>query len=52
MNVKNFLMKEKRRKYALVKAFDFEKAAQFRDRIKAMKASRIYEETVASRTGG
>jgi excinuclease ABC subunit B len=34
------------------KAFDFEKAAQFRDRIKGMKASRIYEETVASRTGG
>ena len=34
------------------KAFDFEKAAQFRDRIKAIKATRIYEETVASRTGG
>ncbi|MDQ2773807.1 MAG: excinuclease ABC subunit UvrB [Acidobacteriota bacterium] len=34
------------------KAFDFEKAAQFRDRIKAMKTSRIYEETVTSRTGG
>ncbi len=34
------------------KAFDFEKAAQFRDRIKAMRANRIYEEAVTSRTGG
>jgi excinuclease ABC subunit B len=33
------------------KAFEFEKAAQFRDRIKALKASGIYEEAVATRTG-
>jgi excinuclease ABC subunit B len=37
---------------AAAKAFDFEKAAQFRDRIKAMKANRIYEETAASRPAG
>ena len=34
------------------KAFDFEKAAQFRDRIKALKAKTIYEEAVTSRPGG
>ena len=34
------------------KAFDFEKAAQFRDRIKALKAKTIYEEAVAGRPGG
>jgi excinuclease ABC subunit B len=33
------------------KVFEFEKAAQFRDRIKALKGSGIYEETVANRTG-
>jgi excinuclease ABC subunit B len=33
------------------KAFDFEKAAQFRDRMKALKASAIYEEAVAPRPG-
>ncbi|MBV8895362.1 MAG: UvrB/UvrC motif-containing protein, partial [Acidobacteriaceae bacterium] len=33
------------------KAFDFEKAAQFRDRMKALKASALYEETAASRPG-
>jgi excinuclease ABC subunit B len=33
------------------KAFDFEKAAQFRDRMKALKASTIYEEATASRPG-
>ncbi len=33
------------------KIFEFERAAQFRDRIKALKASGIYEEAVASRTG-
>ena len=34
------------------KAFEFEKAAQFRDRMKALKASSVYEESsVASRTG-
>jgi len=33
------------------KIFEFEKAAQFRDRIKALKAGVIYEETVATRTG-
>ncbi|MBV8707399.1 MAG: excinuclease ABC subunit UvrB [Acidobacteriaceae bacterium] len=33
------------------KIFEFEKAAQFRDRIKALKAGGIYEETVATRTG-
>jgi excinuclease ABC subunit B len=30
------------------KAFEFEKAAQFRDRMRALKASNIYEEAVAS----
>jgi excinuclease ABC subunit B len=34
------------------KAFDFEKAAQFRDRMKALKASGVYEEATASRPGG
>jgi excinuclease ABC subunit B len=33
------------------KLFDFEKAAQFRDRMKALKASTIYEEATASRPG-
>jgi excinuclease ABC subunit B len=33
------------------KAFDFERAAQFRDRMKALKASAIYEETAAIRPG-
>jgi len=33
------------------KIFEFEKAAQFRDRIKALKAGVIYEETVTTRTG-
>jgi len=33
------------------KVFEFEKAAQFRDRIKALKESGIYEEAVANRTG-
>ncbi|HEY1215833.1 MAG TPA: excinuclease ABC subunit UvrB [Bryobacteraceae bacterium] len=33
------------------KVFEFEKAAQFRDRIKALKASGIYEEAVANRPG-
>jgi excinuclease ABC subunit B len=33
------------------KAFDFEKAAQFRDRMKALKASTIYEEATAPRPG-
>jgi excinuclease ABC subunit B len=37
---------------AAAKAFEFEKAAQFRDRVKALKASAIYEETVSSRTSG
>jgi excinuclease ABC subunit B len=32
------------------KVFDFEKAAQFRDRMKALKASCIYEETTAARS--
>ncbi len=31
------------------KAFEFEKAAQFRDRVKALKASGVYEESAASR---
>jgi excinuclease ABC subunit B len=31
------------------KRFEFEKAAQFRDRMRALKASNIYEEAVASR---
>jgi excinuclease ABC subunit B len=34
------------------KAFEFEKAAQFRDRMKALKASGIYEEATATRHGG
>ena len=34
------------------KVFEFEKAAQFRDRIKALKASIIYEETPAGRLSG
>ena len=33
------------------KVFEFEKAAQFRDRIKSLKASGVYEEAVASRVG-
>jgi excinuclease ABC subunit B len=37
---------------AAAKAFEFEKAAQFRDRIKALKTGAIYEETVSSRTTG
>jgi excinuclease ABC subunit B len=32
------------------KAFEFEKAAQFRDRIKSLKASTVYEEATAGRT--
>jgi excinuclease ABC subunit B len=32
------------------KAFEFEKAAQFRDRVKALKASAVYEEAAAGRT--
>ncbi|HZQ54379.1 MAG TPA: excinuclease ABC subunit UvrB [Bryobacteraceae bacterium] len=34
------------------KVFEFEKAAQFRDRIKALKASGVYEEPVTTRIGG
>ncbi|MBV9406401.1 MAG: UvrB/UvrC motif-containing protein, partial [Acidobacteriaceae bacterium] len=34
------------------KVFEFEKAAKFRDRIKALKASGVYEEAVATRPGG
>ncbi|MGA7413743.1 MAG: excinuclease ABC subunit UvrB, partial [Bryobacteraceae bacterium] len=34
------------------KVFEFEKAAQFRDRIKALKASIIYEEAPAGRLSG
>jgi excinuclease ABC subunit B len=34
------------------KKFEFEKAAQFRDRVKALKASGVYEATAASRPGG
>jgi excinuclease ABC subunit B len=34
------------------KVFEFEKAAQLRDRIKALKASGIYEATAPSRSGG
>jgi excinuclease ABC subunit B len=34
------------------KVFEFEKAAQFRDRIKALKASIIYEETPSGRLSG
>ena len=33
------------------KVFEFEKAAQFRDRIKALKASGVYEEPVTTRIG-
>jgi excinuclease ABC subunit B len=33
------------------KAFDFEKAAQFRDRMKALKAGSVYEEASAARPG-
>ena len=33
------------------KLFEFEKAAQFRDRIKSLRTSAIYEEAVASRPG-
>jgi excinuclease ABC subunit B len=33
------------------KVFDFEKAAQFRDRMRALKASTIYEEATATRPG-
>jgi excinuclease ABC subunit B len=34
------------------KIFDFEKAAQFRDRIKALKAGGVYEQTAAGRPVG
>ncbi len=34
------------------KAFDFEKAAQYRDRMKALKASTLYEEATPTRLGG
>ncbi len=34
------------------KLFEFEKAAQYRDRMKALKASGVYEETAATRPGG
>ncbi len=34
------------------KVFEFEKAAQFRDRIKALKASIVYEETPTGRPSG
>jgi excinuclease ABC subunit B len=34
------------------KAFQFEKAAQFRDRMKALKASSLYEEATPTRLGG
>jgi len=37
---------------AAAKAFEFEKAAQFRDRMKALKASSLYEETTPTRLGG
>jgi excinuclease ABC subunit B len=33
------------------KSFEFEKAAQYRDRMRALKASGVYEEPIASRTG-
>jgi excinuclease ABC subunit B len=33
------------------KIFEFEKAAQFRDRIKALKASGVYEEPITTRIG-
>jgi hypothetical protein len=31
------------------KTFEFEKAAQFRDRMRALKASSVYEEATATR---
>ncbi|HWF46524.1 MAG TPA: excinuclease ABC subunit UvrB [Bryobacteraceae bacterium] len=34
------------------KRFEFEKAAQYRDRVKALKASGVYETSAASRPGG
>jgi excinuclease ABC subunit B len=34
------------------KVFDFEKAAQFRDRMRALKASAIYEETTTATRPG
>jgi excinuclease ABC subunit B len=34
------------------KAFDFEKAARFRDKMKALKASAVYDEATATRAGG
>jgi excinuclease ABC subunit B len=34
------------------KAFEFEKAAQFRDRMKALKASEVYEKPAVTRVGG
>ena len=34
------------------KAFEFEKAAQFRDRMKALKSGAIYEEATATRVSG
>ncbi len=34
------------------KLFEFEKAAQFRDRVKALKANGLYEEAGATRLGG
>ena len=34
------------------KAFEFEKAAQYRDRMKALKASIVHEEAAASGPGG
>jgi excinuclease ABC subunit B len=37
---------------AAAKAFEFEKAAQFRDRMKALKASSLYEEATPTRLGG
>jgi excinuclease ABC subunit B len=33
------------------RVFDFEKAAKFRDKMKALKASAVYEETTATRAG-
>ena len=34
------------------KAFDFDKAAQYRDRMRALKASVVHEEANASGPGG
>ncbi len=34
------------------KLFEFEKAAQYRDRMRALKANGVYEEAVATRLGG